>query len=184
LTSPRRGEALREDLESVLARALDDGLVADAVIATSLAQGRALWHIREAMVEAQKHEGASIKHDVAVPLSRVAEFVRRASALVEAAVPGARPVAFGHVGDGNVHFNLSQPVGADGDVFLARWGEINRLVHDLVVDMDGSFSAEHGIGRLKRDDLSCYKSEVEVDLMRRLKRALDPDGIMNPGKVV
>ena len=184
LTSPRRGESLRGELESLLARALDDGVIADAVVAASEAQGHALWRIREAMVEAQRDEGASIKHDVAVPLSKLAEFVRRASAVVEAEIPGVRVVAFGHLGDGNVHFNLSQPEGADAEAFLGRRGEVSRMVHDVAVGMGGSFSAEHGIGRLKRDDLARYKSGVEVDLMRALKRTLDPKTIMNPGKVV
>ena len=136
------------------------------------------------MVEAQKPEGGSIKHDVSLPLSRVADFIVEASAEVEARIPGIRVVAFGHLGDGNVHFNLSQPVGADTDAFLAESGEINRAVHDIAMAMGGSFSAEHGIGRLKRDDLKRYKSPVEIALMQRLKHALDPQGIMNPGKVV
>jgi len=184
LTSPRPGESLRDALEAVLASALEDGVLIDAVIAESAAQGAALWRIRDSMVEAQKPEGASIKHDVAVPVSRIAEFVAKASAAVEDALDGVRVVAFGHLGDGNLHFNLSQPVGADRDAFLARWGEANRIVHDIAVAMDGSFSAEHGIGTLKRDDLIRYKSVEEVDLMRTVKDALDPNGIMNPGKVL
>ena len=184
LTSPRPGEALRGDLEAVLSSALEDGLIVDAVIAESAAQGQALWRIREAMVEAQKPEGGSIKHDVAVPVSSIAEFVVRATEAVETAIPGVRIVAFGHIGDGNLHFNLSQPVGADRDAFLAQWSDVNRIVHDIVVAMDGSFSAEHGIGILKREDLLRYKSAEEIDLMRAVKRALDPNDIMNPGKVL
>ena len=184
LTSPEGGVGLSEALETVLAQALDDGIADDAVIAASEAQRGELWRVREVLSECQKFEGGSIKHDVSVPVSRVPEFIRRAGVAVEAALPGVRILAFGHVGDGNIHYNLSQPVGADAGAFLARWDESNRIVHDLANEMDGSFSAEHGIGALKRDELVRYKSAVEVDLMRTLKRALDPKNIMNPGKVL
>ncbi len=177
-------ERLRDTLEDALAEAIEDGVAQDATIAANAEQARSFWRIREDMVEAQKPEGGSIKHDVALPLSRFADFIAEASALVEARIPGIRVVAFGHLGDGNVHFNLSQPVGADTETFLAEWGQINRAVHDITMAMGGSFSAEHGIGRLKRDDLKRYKSPVEIALMQRLKQALDPQGIMNPGKVV
>ena len=136
------------------------------------------------MTEAQGYEGGSIKHDVSVPVMRVAEFIRIASAAVEARLPGIRPCPFGHVGDGNIHFNLSQPKGADKAAYLARWDEFNKIVHDIVASLGGSISAEHGIGRLKREELTHYKSKIELDLMRKIKRALDPDGIMNPGKVI
>ena len=171
-------------LARALAPALEDGLVGDATIAASAEQARGLWRIREGLVEAQRHEGGSIKHDVALPLSNVAAFLAVAEAEVAAAIPGVRVVAFGHLGDGNIHFNLSQPPGADRAAFLARWGEIARLVHDRAVAMGGSFSAEHGIGLLKRADLVRYRSAVEISLMRRIKAALDPAGLMNPGKVV
>ena len=184
LTSPRPGEPLGEALQAILSGALEDGEVTDAVIAASASQAEGLWRLRETITEAQKHEGASIKHDVSVPVSRVPEFVARATALVEAELAGIRVVDFGHMGDGNIHFNLSQPEGDDGAAFLAERGRFNRIVHDLAVDMGGSFSAEHGIGTLKRDDLARYKPAVEVDLMRRLKAALDPNNIMNPGKVL
>ncbi len=184
LSAPGGPERLRDALENALAEAIEDGVARDATIAANTEQARAFWRIREDMVEAQKPEGGSIKHDVALPLSRFADFITEASALVEARVPGIRVVAFGHLGDGNVHFNLSQPVGANTETFLAEWGQINRAVHDIAMAMGGSFSAEHGIGRLKRDDLKRYKSPVEIALMRRLKQALDPQGIMNPGKVV
>ena len=184
LTASSEGAGLRETLENLLADAAEEGLVRDAALAASAEQALGLWRLREAVSEAQRPEGGSIKHDVAVPLSRVADFIVEASAAVEVRLPGIRPVAFGHLGDGNIHLNLSQPVGADGDAFLARWDEFNRIVHDIVAAMGGSFSAEHGIGRLKRDELVRYKSPVEVDLMRRLKATLDPNGIMNPGKVV
>ena len=184
LTSPRAGEGLRFSLEAVLTGALDDGVVADAVIAASESQRQQLWRIRDVLSESQKYEGGSIKHDVSVPLSRVSEFVQRAGGLMERTMPGIRVIAFGHVGDGNIHFNLSQPVGADKDAFLAHWDDFNRMVHDLAIEMDGSFSAEHGIGVLKRRELTRYKSGVELDLMRTLKTALDPKNIMNPGKVL
>jgi D-lactate dehydrogenase (cytochrome) len=175
---------LKRSLEDFLSEALDGGLVRDGVVATSTTQARDLWRIREGMVEAQKHEGGSIKHDVAVPVSRVADFVGRACAAVSAALPGIRPLAFGHVGDGNIHFNLSQPTGADTKAFLARQAEFNHIVHDLARSFNGSISAEHGIGRLKREELPHYKSPLELALMRRLKQALDPDDLMNPGKIL
>jgi FAD/FMN-containing dehydrogenase len=184
LTSPRPGGALRESLEATLARALDDGVAKDAVIAASEAQAEELWTIREDINEAQIPEGGSIKHDVSVPVSRVPEFLHRATKILEGAVPGGRVVAFGHVGDGNIHFNLTQPEGADTDAFLAETDRVVHGVHDLIAEMDGSFSAEHGIGLHKRDLLEHYKSEVEMDLMRTLKRTLDPKSIMNPGKIL
>ena len=184
VSSSQTGSGLRASLEGFLERAMGDGLVADGIIATSAAQSRALWRIREGMVEGQKHEGGSIKHDVSVPVSKVADFIVAATDAVERTLPGIRPVAFGHVGDGNVHFNLSQPMGADTRVYLARWAEFNHLVHDLVRRFDGSISAEHGIGRLKREELPHYKGALELELMRKLKRALDPLGLMNPGKVL
>ena len=179
LASPRdETNALSQALETALATP------ADAVIAQSEAQGAALWKLRESMSEAQKPEGGSLKHDVSVPVSRVAEFVRRASALAEGAIPGARVCAFGHMGDGNVHFNLSQPVGADRARFLAERERIGVAIYDLVQEQGGSFSAEHGVGCLRLKDMDRYKEDVELDLMRAVKAALDPKGIMNPGKVL
>ena len=175
---------LKETLESILAGALEDGVIADAVIAASEAQAAALWQIREAVPEAQRAAGASIKHDISVPVSRVPEFLKKATETVEAEMPGIRVMAFGHLGDGNIHFNLSPPDGMDADAFLGLWRRFNRLVHDLVHDLDGSFSAEHGIGQLKKDDLVRYKSAVELELMKALKQTLDPKGIMNPGKML
>jgi D-lactate dehydrogenase (cytochrome) len=184
VSSSQSESGLYAALETFLAEAMSEGMVSDGVIALSSEQANALWRIREGMVEGQKHEGGSIKHDVSVPVSKVAEFIVKAIAAVEAKLPGIRPIAFGHVGDGNVHFNLSQPKGADTAVFLARWAEFNHIVHDLVQRFGGSISAEHGIGRLKRDELPRYKSALELELMRRVKHALDPDGLMNPGKVL
>ena len=183
-SSPEPESGLRQAMEGLFAAAFEDGIVVDGVLAESMAQGRDLWRLRESITESQKFEGGSIKHDISVPVSRVPEFVRRATELVGRELPGCRPLAFGHVGDGNVHFNISQPVGADKAAFLAQWERVNRLVHDLVFEMNGSFSAEHGIGQLKREDLLRYKPAIEVALMRRVKQAIDPQGIMNPGKIL
>ena len=184
VTSPRAGEALRDTLEAVLAEAFEAGQVEDAVLAASEAQARDLWRIRETIPEAQKGEGGSIKHDVAVPVSRVPEFVASATALLEKELPGCRVVPFGHVGDGNIHFNVSQAIGEDTAAFMAQWDRINHLVHDLVEGMGGTFSAEHGVGAIKRGDLARYKSPVEMAMMHGIKAQLDPKGIMNPGKVL
>lgn len=183
LSSSRPG-GLREALEQVLEQALENGDALDAVLAESGEQRKALWRIREGVPEAQKREGGSIKHDVAVPVSHVPEMLARCTAAVEAALPGVRVVAFGHIGDGNIHFNLTQPEGIDKQAFLAEWKRLNRIVHDIVAEMDGSVSAEHGIGRLKIEEMARYKSPVELDLMQRVKAALDPRGLMNPGKVL
>jgi FAD/FMN-containing dehydrogenase len=180
--------AAQFDLDAAIERSLVSasakGLINDAVIANSESQRSSLWALRETMSEAQKRDGASIKHDVSVPVSAIPEFVERATAAVLEAVPGARAVSFGHIGDGNIHFNFSAPIDADGAAFLARWEEIQRIVHDIVHEFGGSISAEHGIGVQKRDQLVRYKTAVEMELMRTLKRALDPKNILNPGKVV
>jgi FAD/FMN-containing dehydrogenase len=183
-SSGAAGGGLRAALEQVLAEGAEAGLLQDATLAASGEQAKALWRLRESITEAQKPEGGSIKHDVSVPVSKVPEFIARASAAVEAALPGIRVVAFGHAGDGNIHFNLSQPVGADPAAYLARWEAFNRIVHDIVAELHGSISAEHGIGRLKREELTHYKAPLEIELMRLIKQSLDPKGIMNPDKVV
>jgi FAD/FMN-containing dehydrogenase len=175
---------LKDVAEKAFAAAIEAGLVSNAVVAASEAQRRALWHLRESLSEAQKFEGASIKHDVSVPIERVPEFLTQGIAAVSALVPGVRPVPFGHLGDGNIHFNFSLPKGGDNDAFLARWSEVSRVVHDLVCKFGGSISAEHGLGVMKREDILRYKSETEMDVMRTLKRTLDPKNILNPGKVV
>jgi FAD/FMN-containing dehydrogenase len=173
------------DLDAVFQEALAGSAhVTDAVVASSDAQREALWALRENMSEAQKREGASIKHDVSVPVSAIPAFLETATAAVLKVVPGARPVSFGHIGDGNIHFNFSVPKGGDATAFLARWEEIQRIVHDIVDGFGGSISAEHGIGVQKRDQLTRYKSAAEMDVMRALKRTLDPKNILNPGKVV
>jgi len=184
LTSPRREDPLQAALEAVLAEAFEDGVVVDAVIAASEHQAAALWRIRESLPEAQKPEGGSIKNDVAVPVSRVPDFLDAATAAVERELAGIRVVAFGHLGDGNIHFNLSRPEGMDSRAFLALWGRFDRIVADIATGLGGTFSAEHGIGRLKTVDIARYKDPVELALMRAMKRALDPRGIMNPGKVL
>jgi FAD/FMN-containing dehydrogenase len=183
MSSSQTESGIRGLLERLLETALDEALVADGVIAESGTQARQLWRIREAIVEAQLYSG-SIKHDVSVPISSVADFILRATAAVTNRLPGIRPLAFGHVGDGNIHFNLTQPEGADTVAYLARWQEFNNIVHGIVKELQGSISAEHGVGRLKRDEITHYKSKIEIELMRRVKRALDPANIMNPGKLV
>jgi FAD/FMN-containing dehydrogenase len=184
LASGRADGSLRDSLEEFLGAAIEDGLVSDATLAANERQAAAFWAIREGIVEAQKFEGGSIKHDVSVAVSKAPDFIARATALVEKMVPGIRPVPFGHVGDGNIHFNLSQPEGADRAAYLSRWEEVNHAVHSLVVEMGGSISAEHGIGYMKVAENAHFKSEVELDLLRAVKRALDPAGHMNPGKVI
>ena len=153
-------------------------------LAASLDQRNAFWRLREHLSEVQKHEGGSIKHDVSVPVAAVPAFIATATKAVESALPGARVVAFGHLGDGNIHFNVSQPIGADKAAFLERWPEINDVVHEIVARYAGSISAEHGIGRLKRDLLPKVKDPVALDVMRAVKQTLDPKGLLNPGKVL
>ncbi|SFI65506.1 FAD/FMN-containing dehydrogenase [Bosea sp. OK403] len=175
---------LDEAVEAFLGDALEKGLVTDAALAGSLNQRNDFWKLREMLSEVQTYEGGSIKHDVSVPLHAVPAFIARASEAVVAMVPGCRPVPFGHMGDGNIHFNVSQPVGADKAAFLSGWSEMNQAVHAIVSEMHGSISAEHGIGRLKRDLLPGVKDPVELALMKTLKATLDPQGILNPGAVV
>ena len=182
--SSQHSDGLRESLEHLLAAAIEQGIVIDATIAASLEQTKAFWHLRHVLPEIQKPEGGSIKHDVSVPVAVVPDFLAEASAAVQALIPGSRPVPFGHLGDGNIHFNVSQPVGADQEQFLARWGEVNAVVDKIVLKYHGSISAEHGIGLLKRDSLPKVKDKVALELMRGLKRMLDPNGILNPGKVL
>ena len=171
-------------LEGLLGDALEEKIVGDAALASSLAQRDDFWRLREVMPEVQGLEGGSIKHDVSVPIARVAEFINRANDLVQVMVPGARPVPFGHYGDGNIHYNVSQPVAMDKIAFLAQWDAVAAGVHEIVLDLDGSISAEHGIGRMKRDILQRIKSEVELDMMRDIKAVFDPQGILNPGKLL
>jgi D-lactate dehydrogenase (cytochrome) len=182
--SSQHSDGLRESLENLLAEAIGQNIVIDATIAASLEQTKAFWHLRHVLPEIQKPEGGSIKHDVSVPVAAVPDFLAEASAAVQALIPGSRPVPFGHLGDGNIHFNVSQPVGADQEQFLARWGEVNAVVDKIVLKYHGSISAEHGIGLLKRNSLPKVKDKVALELMRDLKRMFDPNGILNPGKVL
>jgi FAD/FMN-containing dehydrogenase len=175
---------LEEAMEASLKEGLEQGLVTDAAIAQSETQRADFWRLRESLSDVQRLEGGSIKHDVSVPVSRMGDFIARATKAVEDRLPGVRPVPFGHIGDGNVHFNLSQPVAMEKQAFLDLWGEMNGIVHGIVRGMHGSISAEHGVGQLKREEIAATKSPVEMELMRSLKRALDPKGILNPGKVV
>ena len=176
--------ASRQAMEEALAEAMAAGVAEDAAIAGSLAQGAEFWRLRHGLSEVQKFEGGSIKHDVSVPIGDLPAFLDEAMAAVRAAFPGCRPVPFGHMGDGNIHFNVSQPVGADKAAFLAQWEALNAVVHGVVRRYQGSIAAEHGVGVLKRGLLAETKDPVELDLMRRLKAALDPDDILNPGRVV
>ena len=184
VSTSRNDPGLEEQVQEFLARMQDSGLVSDGILASSGAQREALWRLRHSMSEAQKKEGASIKHDISVPVDSMERFLGTATAVVAKLVPGVRVVAFGHLGDGNVHFNLSQPPGADGADFLGRWNEISHRVHEVAIDLGGSFSAEHGIGALKLGELAHWRGGVPLEVMRAVKRALDPLGIMNPGKLL
>jgi FAD/FMN-containing dehydrogenase len=175
---------LREVLEGILNEGQQKGLVLDATIADSLEQSKAFWRIREMFGEVQRHIGASIKHDVSVPVAAIPAFIEQANAAVSKLIPGTRLLPFGHVGDGNIHYNVTQPEGSDKAEFLARWDEVNAVVFAVVKKFGGSISAEHGVGVMKRDILPLYKDPVALELMRGLKRMLDPNGILNPGKVL
>ena len=184
LATPRPNAGLRQTLEAVLEAAMADGEVLDAVIAESEAQRAAIWKLREEHSEAQKREGASVKNDVSVPVSRVPDLIRLATAACEALIPGIRAVPFGHMGDGNIHFNLEQPPGMDQAEFLGRDHDIMDTVNEVVRALDGSFSAEHGIGKLKPYMMPDWRGGAELALMQRIKAAIDPQGLMNPGKVL
>jgi FAD/FMN-containing dehydrogenase len=182
--SSQAKSGLRDIMEDLLAQGLNNGLVADAAIADSLEQGKMFWRIREMLGEAQRYAGGSIKHDVSVPVAKVPDFIKEADAAVTALIPGARPLPFGHLGDGNIHYNVIQPEGADKAAFLKRWDEMNAAVFAVVKKYGGSISAEHGVGALKRDLLPSVKDPVALELMKSLKRMLDPKNILNPGKVL
>ena len=184
LATPREGGGLASLLEAVLERALEDGLVTDAALAASEAQRQAMWRLREEHAEAQKRAGASVKNDVSVPVSKVAEMIEGAVRAVAALIPGVRPVPFGHLGDGNIHMNFEQPEGMEAAAFLARSHDIMEAVNEVVQRLGGSFSAEHGVGQLKPDMMEAWRGGAELLAMRRIKAALDPAGIMNPGKVL
>ncbi|ENR10189.1 FAD-binding oxidoreductase [Brucella ovis] len=184
ISSSRSEEDARTTLETILTEAFENDLIQDAAIAESVAQAQSFWKMREEMSWAQKLEGGSIKHDISVPVASIPAFIHEANAATLDMIPGARVVCFGHIGDGNLHYNVSQPVGADKEAFLARWHDLNHRIHTIVASYGGSISAEHGIGQLKREELVFFKQDIALDLMRRIKAAFDPAGIMNPGKVL
>ena len=175
---------LTASFEDGMAAAIAEGTACDAVVAASQAQAAALWKLRESISESQKREGASIKHDISVPVAAIPDFLAKATPAVLAVLPGARPVSFGHLGDGNLHFNFNSQSAGDDPAFLAQWDEVQQVVHDIVKEFGGSISAEHGIGAMKVASLPRYKSHEELDAMRALKLAFDPKNILNPGKTV
>jgi len=180
----RDDETVLNVVTEILEQAITDGLVQDAVLAQSDTQSRDLWRIRETIPEAQAAEATTLRHDVSVPVSRVPEFIVEGTRMVEERLPGLRVLAFGHIGDGNIHFNLLQPLSMSREAFINETKPLNRLVHDYVMSLDGSFSAEHGIGVVKREDMNRYRPDIEIHMMRQIKAALDPHGIMNPGKIL
>jgi FAD/FMN-containing dehydrogenase len=184
LASAREQVLTDEQLTDLLSACLEQGQVHDGIVASNDSQRDDLWRLRHSISEAQKHAGASIKHDISVPVSAMPDFLEQANQLVAARVPGIRPVPFGHLGDGNLHYNVSQPADMPADEFLALWEPLNEIVHTLAVELGGSFSAEHGIGYLKVGELERLADPVKLSLMRSVKQALDPRGIMNPGKVL
>lgn len=184
MSSPSPDGSAARDMERLLTEDLVGGFLRDAIIAQSGAEARALWLLREGVSESQKPEGANIKHDISVAVARIPEFIARAGALVTGIAPGARPLPLGHFGDGNIHYNVAQPVGQPAAEFLVKRAAITEAVHGLVTEMGGSIAAEHGVGQAKRDMLARAKSPLEMDLMRRIKRSFDPNGILNPGKVL
>ena len=175
----------RIGFESLMETALENGWVTDAVVAESLAQANSLWQIRESIPLAQATEGLNIKHDISVPVSRIPQFVVETDALLQSKIPGIRLVNFGHLGDGNLHYNVQAPAGADGPAVLQNHeDEVNTWVFDQVKAFNGSISAEHGIGSLKADKLSHYKDPTALAMMKAIKQALDPHNVMNPGRVI
>ncbi len=184
ISSGRSAEDARQLMEEVLTSGFEAELVGDAVIAANLSQAGAFWRLRESLSDAQRPEGGSIKHDISVPVVSVPPFIERAGRAVVSICPEARIACFGHMGDGNLHYNISQPAGGDTEAFLDLYPAMNKAVHDIVREMNGSISAEHGIGQMKRDELIATTQPIAIDLMRRVKAAFDPAGIMNPGKVI
>ncbi|MGN6459597.1 MAG: FAD-binding oxidoreductase [Pseudolabrys sp.] len=175
---------LRDTMEAILGDGLERGIIEDATISESGAQSKAFWYMREMFAEVQRRIGVSIKHDISVPVAAVPEFIARTHAATQKAFPGSRPLAFGHLGDGNLHYNVIQPEGMDKETWLARWHDVNKVVFDIVLSLNGSISAEHGVGVMKRDLLPSIKDKTAIEVMRAIKHTLDPNGILNPGKVL
>ena len=175
---------LRDQMENLFALALNENIVLDGIIAESKAQRKELWILRDGLNEAQKPEGGSIKHDISVPINNVNKFINKASKAVEEFIPNSRPVTFGHIGDGNIHFNITQPKDMNKNDYLKKWESVNKIVFEIVNNLNGSFSAEHGIGKLKREELKRYNPEVEINLMKTIKNNFDPNNILNPGKIL
>ena len=184
VSSNRSQEDADDTLQTILEEAFSDKTIEDATLSTSLAQANDFWRIREMMPTSQKYEGGSMKHDVSVPLHLIPQFLEQADEIIKREMPDARLCTFGHMGDGNMHYNISQPTGTDKAEFLSYQPQINNFIHDLIISMNGSVAAEHGVGQLKRDLLARTKDPVEFELMRSIKQTLDPDNIMNPGKVI
>jgi len=184
LSDSESEEHATQMLENLIEAALEQEIIVDAVLAASIAQSKAIWNLREHIPLAQAEEGKNIKHDISIPIARIGEFIHTTDALLQNAFPGCRMVTFGHLGDGNLHYNVSPPENSSDVAFIEQQEAINKVVHDSVNQFSGSISAEHGLGALKRDEVLRYKSEVEMNLMRTIKRALDPLNLMNPGKVV
>lgn len=184
LSTARIDSGLRDTLEEILTKGFETDLIVDGVLAESEGQRKDLWHLRESASDAQRPEGISLKHDISVPVSLVPEFIERATTAVGNEVPGIRPVVFGHVGDGNVHFNLTQPAEMEGHAFLALQKQVADVVHGIAAKLGGSISAEHGVGLLKKNEILSYKPEIEMEMMRAIKHCIDPSGLMNPGKVL
>ena len=184
ISAPGKDVEMRTAFENVLEAAWNDDVLEDAVIAESSAQAEAIWRLRETLPEAQKPEGASIKHDVSVPVTEIPQLIAEGTEAISAMIPGVRPVPFGHVGDGNIHFNFSRPAEMEDAEFMNRAHDVHHVIHDIVHSLKGSISAEHGLGRHKREEIKRYKDPVALDLMSRIKDMIDPNGIMNPGKVV
>jgi D-lactate dehydrogenase (cytochrome) len=184
LAGARVAAEIYSALEQFLSSAAEQGFILDAIVAQTGAQREALWRVRHAIPEAQRVEGRAIKHDISVPVAAVGRFLAEAGTLGHRLLPGTRVIAFGHLGDGNMHFNLTQPRELDTEAFLGRWESVSHGIHALAVSMGGSFSAEHGVGLLKRAELRHFRTPVELSLMRTLKTAVDPHNIMNPGKML
>ena len=174
----------RESLDRLLLEGIEAGTVSEAVVAKNAAEAERFWRLRHSLAEAQKPEGESLKHDISVPIAAIGEFLERGDELLESMAPDARLVAFGHVGDGNLHYDVTQPVGADGTRFMEEGAAVTDAIYELVSELGGSISAEHGIGVTKREYLQRYRGGAEIALMRALKSALDPNNILNPGKVI